>query len=139
MVANHQDERSDGFTLIELLVVIIIIGILAAIAIPIYLNQRKRGYDASMRSDLRTAAEEMELYYSEYGNYPSLSQAGRSVTIGSDTFVVSPGVSLTGYLPGDPGVIAGTYCLKAVNPNSTGDLYYDSDQGGLLPHGAVCS
>ncbi|MDX6198934.1 MAG: type pilus assembly protein PilA, partial [Actinomycetota bacterium] len=51
-----KEENEGGFTLIELLVVIIIIGILAAIAIPVFLNQRKKGYDAAAKSDLRNFA-----------------------------------------------------------------------------------
>src|SRR6476646_10024994 len=53
-------EKDQGFTLIELLVVIIIIGILAAIAIPVFLNQRKKGVDASLKSDLKNAATNVE-------------------------------------------------------------------------------
>jgi len=52
-------EKEEGFTLIELLVVMIIIGILAAIAIPVFLSQRQKGYDASVKSDLRTIANEL--------------------------------------------------------------------------------
>jgi type IV pilus assembly protein PilA len=56
------DQQQDGFTLIELLVVIIIIGVLSAIAIPVFLSQRGKGYDAQAKSDLRNMALAEETY-----------------------------------------------------------------------------
>ena len=70
-IRKAMDENESGFTLIELLVVMIIIGILAAIAIPVFLNQRKNAVDASYKSDLRTIANEMESYYTDNEVYPA--------------------------------------------------------------------
>jgi type IV pilus assembly protein PilA len=62
-----QDEK--GFTLIELLVVILIIGILAAIALPAFLNQREKAQDSEAKSGARTAQTAMETYYTDKQAY----------------------------------------------------------------------
>src|SRR5579872_5809512 len=69
-----QDER--GFTLIELLVVILIIGILAAIAIPSFLNQKSKATDASAKELAHTAQVAAETYATDHnGSYTGMSQS----------------------------------------------------------------
>jgi type IV pilus assembly protein PilA len=62
-IRKAQEESEGGFTLIELLVVMIIIGILAAIAIPVFLNQRKKAVDTAGKSDVSTLGKEVATYY----------------------------------------------------------------------------
>jgi type IV pilus assembly protein PilA len=69
-IRKAMEEREGGFTLIELLVVIIIIGVLAAIAIPTFLNQREKAWKNAMQADLRNNASQMEAYFDEYGDVP---------------------------------------------------------------------
>src|SRR5947209_7023643 len=74
----HQRAREQGgFTLIELLVVILIIGILAAIAIPSFLNQKSKAQDASTKVIARTAQTAMETYSTNNGG----SYTGATVSI----------------------------------------------------------
>jgi type IV pilus assembly protein PilA len=72
-----REQREGGFTLIELLVVILIIAILAAIAIPVFLRQREKGWIGQMESSLKDAATAAESYATGEGNgnYENLTQA----------------------------------------------------------------
>jgi prepilin-type N-terminal cleavage/methylation domain-containing protein len=135
-------ENDKGFTLIELLVVIIIIGILAAIAIPIFLNQRKKAVDASQKSDVRTIATQMETAFTDTQTYPTaatLSGGGLNLGIGLETVRMSP--ANVPYITVN--ATLGAFCVQVTNPNSSrtppAGYVWRSDLGGLQSDPTVTS
>jgi type IV pilus assembly protein PilA len=140
-IRKSMDEKDQGFTLIELLVVIIIIGILAAIAIPVFLNQRKKAVDASIKSDLRTVANEEETYYTDAQNYGTNTGSATAPVVGTagNAVKLSPGNTVAGLSINAAGT---AYCIQITNPkgtDTTNGYYYISSAGGLQPKGtAAC-
>ncbi len=83
--------NTKGFTLIELLIVVVIIGILAAIAIPKFSATREKAYFAAMKSDLKNLASQQEIYYSDLYAYTSNTTQLSFVSSQGVTVVMTPG------------------------------------------------
>jgi type IV pilus assembly protein PilA len=105
--SRAQDEK--GFTLIELLVVILIIGILAAIALPAFLNQREKAQDTEAKSNIRTAQTALETHYTDTQKYstgdeaaltliePALKDPFKDVASGGNDLTVTGAADESGY------------------------------------------
>ena len=83
-------KSTKGFTLIELLIVVVIIGILAAIAIPKFANTKEKAYIAGMKADLRNLVTAQEAYFADNVTYASvLSNLNYNVSAGNTVAVSS--------------------------------------------------
>lgn len=125
-LATRRDER--GFTLIELLIVVVIIGILAAIAIPQFTNTKDQAYEATVKSDLRNVMTQMETEFASSLSYADVSQ---------DALNSSDAVDLTISTQTDSG-----YCVQADHAQLDTDWHIwagDLTGGPTSPEGVPTS
>lgn len=112
-----------GFTLIELLIVVVIIGILAAIAIPKFSATREKAYFAAMKSDLKNLASQQEIYYSDEYSYSS--DASALAFTNSDGVTVTIGASSSGW--------TGTATHAALGTSEGCAMYYGTATAPTSP------
>ena len=141
----------EGFTLIELLVVVVIIGVLVAIAVPVYLNYRKGAADKSAQSDVRGAVSAVEQFYTDNSNtYPVSVTGGNNSGVSGQTNTTSLGLVLTAGGTATQTITlsdktqlgyknnGSSYLLCGNNTGGSGKWYvYDSSVGGSVKTAAT--
>ena len=139
-IRKAQEENEGGFTLIELLVVMIIIGILAAIAIPVFLSQRAKAQDSAAKADVSTLGKEIATYYVDNTVAPTITlAAGRYVLnaattpaiVNQDLGKASANVALTATVVTGNFADATHWCIDVTNSQGSQKIYKYSAKGGL--------
>src|SRR4051794_13864928 len=142
-IRKAQEEREGGFTLIELLVVMIIIGILAAIAIPIFLNQRKKAQDSAAKADVSTIGKEVATYFVDNAGVPVVTiLANGRYQLSDGTYTTDLGKASNNVVMKAPTAATGTvdsthWCFGVTNPQGDLKNWKYSAQNGL--ENGVCA
>ncbi|MFI7585931.1 type II secretion system protein [Spongisporangium articulatum] len=138
-MAENRETRERGFSLIELLVVMIIIAVLAAIAVPVFLNQRQKARDTATIADIGRLGKAMTGYWVDgTTTAPTIAVTNSHYFVGGDDAgTATSGVSLLDYTNAAAtsvtvtGASATAWCIQMKNTTGSSTTYKYSAQAGL--------